>query len=558
MIESIKFRSGGTPQSSSLLLQPTAVTVFVGPNNSGKSIVLNEIGSWSTQGQSEGKVVEQVIFQTLSVEEIVEELQKSLVSPQTDIKQLIASGVNVQLELAPPFGGGTYNYSLTALVRGATSTDPDHQRAYANRRQYFVKQLTGAPRLNLLNPLPIGNLSLDYAENYLAKLFQNDALRHRLRRIVFDAIGEFFVLDHTSEGMLRVKLSKRAPDSAIDEKMLTPEIARFYQGATPIDQASDGIRAFVGILTLLIADEPKITLIDEPEAFLHPALAMRLGTEVCRLVDEAKRLFVSTHSAAFLMGCIQSGAHVSIVRLTYTGGVATTRILEQSKLLHLMRNPLLRSTGVLEGLFYEAVVVTEAAADRAFYQEVNERLRADSDQRGMGNCLFINAQNKQTVWDIVKPLRDLGIPAVGVVDLDMLKDSVIKMLQSASVPSVQQQPLSTLAASIRFALDQVTPDWKTTGGISLLSGETAEAARNLFEQLESYGIFIVRSGELESWLAALGVPTKKEHWLRRMFERMGEDPAAPDYVKPTPGEVWDFIGRIRQWVDNPNRLGIPK
>lgn len=39
-----------------------------------------------------------------------------------------------------------------------------------------------------------------------------------------------------------------------------------------------------------------------------------------------------------------------------------------------MQNPLLRSIGVFNALFYNAVVVTEADADRAFYQEINERL----------------------------------------------------------------------------------------------------------------------------------------------------------------------------------------
>ena len=89
-----------------------------------------------------------------------------------------------------------------------------------------------------------------------------------------------------------------------------------------------------------------------------------------------------------------------------------------------MRNPLLRSIGVLSGLFYEAVVVTESDTDRAFYQEINERLLAESDERGVANCLFLNAQNKQTVWDIVQPLRELGIPAVGVVDVDVTTDRV--------------------------------------------------------------------------------------------------------------------------------------
>jgi hypothetical protein len=73
-------------------------------------------------------------------------------------------------------------------------------------------------------------------------------------------------------------------------------------------------------------------------------------------------------------------------------------------------------------LFFEAVIVCEADSDRAFYQEINERLLAEFDNRGMNNCLFINAQNKQTVWDIVKPLRELGIPTIGIVDIDVLKE----------------------------------------------------------------------------------------------------------------------------------------
>jgi hypothetical protein len=37
---------------------------------------------------------------------------------------------------------------------------------------------------------------------------------------------------------------------------------------------------------------------------------------------------------------------------------------------------MLRSVGVLSGLFFQNVIVTEADADRAFYQEVNDRLIA--------------------------------------------------------------------------------------------------------------------------------------------------------------------------------------
>jgi hypothetical protein len=38
---------------------------------------------------------------------------------------------------------------------------------------------------------------------------------------------------------------------------------------------------------------------------------------------------------------------------------------------------------------------------------------------------------------------------------------------------------------------------------------------------------------------------------------MGENPDAVGYVKPADGDVWDFIGQIKLWIENPTRKGIP-
>jgi hypothetical protein len=167
---------------------------------------------------------------------------------------------------------------------------------------------------------------------------------------------------------------------------------------------SDGVKAFTGIIAEVIAGDPRVLLIDEPEAFLHPALSYKLGFELSRATAGAgKRVFVSTHNPQFVMGCIQAGVPLNIVRLTYRQGVATARVLPSDDIVRLMRNPLLRSTGVLGALFYEFVVVTESDADRAFYQEINERLLRLGGTNGIPNCLFLNAQNKQTVHHIIVP-----------------------------------------------------------------------------------------------------------------------------------------------------------
>ncbi|HJV77993.1 MAG TPA: AAA family ATPase, partial [Paludibacter sp.] len=330
--------------------------------------------------------------------------------------------------------------------------------------------------------------------------------------------------------------------------------------ALDIKFASDGVKAFTGIITTIIAGDPKVILIDEPEAFLHPSLAANLGKEVSNSVNgTSKNLFVSTHSANFLMGCIQSGVPLNIIRLTYSNNSPTARILPSDKVLKLMRHPLLRSTGVLNGLFYEYVIVTEADSDRAFYQEINERLLMFEPDKGIPNCLFLNAQNKQTIHEILRPLREMGIPCAAIVDVDIIKEGGTvwtSLLSSANIPEVTIQSTGTSRGNLKSKFDKKGINFKTQGGVDVLDNSDKEACNNLFDQLDEYGIFAVRTGELESWLRYL--ETKAGHspeWLIEIFQKLGEDPSIPTYIKPTTGDIWDFMLKIKKWFVNPIRKG---
>ena len=241
---------------------------------------------------------------------------------------------------------------------------------------YNTLILDGSNRISLVNEQGAGDLQ-DPPHTSLQVLFHDNVRRKEVRRILHDAFGQYFVIDPTHLGHLRIRLAPRAPQSEEEERGIHEAAVKFHAAALPIEHGSDGVKAFTGMITEIIAGDPAVLLIDEPEAFLHPALAFTLGKEITLAsLGSQKRLFVSTHSPNFVMGCIQSGAPINIVRLTYRGGIATARLLPSEDILRLMRNPLLRSTGVLGGLFYEFVVVTESDADRAFYQEINEALAA--------------------------------------------------------------------------------------------------------------------------------------------------------------------------------------
>ena len=447
--------------------------------------------------------------------------------------------------------------ALLSLLQTPNSNPPALAQQYLS---YNTLMLNGSTRISLVVQQQAGDLQQPPHTSFQV-LFRDDAKRLALRQTMSEAFGTHLVVDPTNLGQLRLRLSSTAPVDHRQERGIDDDSVRFHGAALPIEQASDGVRAFAGIMLEVTAGDPKVILIDEPEAFLHPALAFKLGKEIARSTSGSeKRLFVSTHSPQFVMGCIQSGAPVNIVRLTYRAGVATARVLPSTELVKLMRNPLLRSTGLLSGLFYEFVVVTESDADRAFYQEINERLLANRPDDGIPSCLFLNAQNKQTVQMLIRPLRQLGIPAAAVVDVDVVKDggqTWTDLLSGAHIPSATHQSLASLRSAIKTLFDISDKDMKRDGGIDILSGTDKEAANNLFDQLADYGVFVVRGGELESWLRHLGAAGHGPPWLIDIFEKMGEDPATATYVLPAPGDVWEFIASIRKWLAKPDRKGIP-
>ncbi|WP_210413345.1 ATP-dependent nuclease [Leptospira stimsonii] len=368
------------------------------------------------------------------------------------------------------------------------------------------------------------------------------------------------VIDPTNLGSLRICLSKREPIDSTEEQGLHEAAREFHKNALEVQNASDGVRAFIGMVIETLAGDPKILLLDEPEAFLHPALSNKLGKELVSITTSTeKRFFISTHSPNFLMGCIQSGAPVNIVRLNYRQESASARLLLNEKIVNLMRNPLLRSTGVMSALFYEYVIVTESDADRAFYQEINERLLRFESGRGIPNCLFLNAQNKQTIKTNVKPLRELGIPAAGIVDIDIIKDggSVwMEFLECGSLPTIEKQSLATTRGNLKSKIGDNIDEVKKRG-IDVFNPNTKESAENLLNRLAEYGLFIVPCGELECWLKHLGATGHRPNWLISVFEKMGEDLDNPNYVKPSNTDVWNFLDFIQIWLMNPNRKGIP-
>lgn len=554
MIKTLSLKFGRALGLHPETIHPTPVTVFVGPNNSGKSKILAEINQYCNAGRRNDShvIVDRIDFESFSQESAEKSIKPLILRPKEN--ESIGTG-----QIIVGKRGRRDLVSREDLFDSLLDPDAGTRMFCRFYLSHNTLMLDGGNRIALVNDRESTDLQLD-PQTSLQVLLGDREKREKVRQIVHDAFDTYLVVDPTGLKQLRLRLSSKEPSEA-DEVTVNEKAVEFHGDALPIGKASDGVKAFTGIIMEIIAGDPAVLLIDEPEAFLHPALSFKLGKEIALTSsDSDKHLFVSTHSPHFVMGCIQSGVPINIVRLTYRDDVATARILNSQDLLPLMRNPLLRSTRVLDGLFYEYVVVTESDTDRAFYQEVNERLLRFEPKWGIPNCLFLHAQNKQTVHTVLKPLRNLGIPAAGIVDVDVLKEggkNWTDFLKGGSVPEMEHDSLASLRKKIKDKLDATGRDMKREGGLDLLGESDKEAAQNLCRRLREYGLFIVEKGELESWLPELNASNHGPAWLIEVFQKMGEDPDGESYVRPGTDGVWTFIEQVKRWLSNPQRKGIP-
>lgn len=434
------------------------------------------------------------------------------------------------------------------------------QSGWVNLRGYFkhiqgpVAFLDGKTRLSLIAPESTASLRRKSAEGGMLMRLRNDRKQmDRLRRYVFDAFGLYAALDILELSQLKLVLSEAPLPEGIEDRLDEPA-REFFAAAADLGEFSDGVRTYIGLHAHLLSQECKYAMIDEPEAFLHPPLARRLGANLTTLAAErGTYVFAATHSPDFLMGCLSTGHPINIVRLGYKNGLGSARVLDPERIKEITQDPLLRSSGALSALFYEAVVVCEGASDRAFYAEINNRLiRHDPTYpRRMQSCLFIDVIGKASISRVVDGLRHMGVPVASIVDLDILKDTGVlnKILAALGLHKAEVDSLSSMRGNTLTIFSDRKELLKKGGIAALKKSEERSAVQRFIDNLGNTGIFVPERGELETWLPELGVANiYKSDWPAAIFEKMG---TMDDGIKPGLGDVWSFMRKIAAWLDQP-------
>lgn len=216
--------------------------------------------------------------------------------------------------------------------------------------------MDGRSRFSLTEPSPIQGGS-DEQFSLQSHLYYNPDVKREISQIIHDVFGYHLEVDATDHRDYYFRLSPNPlPDDLLQK--INREAEQAFATMPPIQEAGEGLQSFAGLIAAVTALPYKLVLIDEPEAFLHPPLARRLGRELTETVTSNQTsLVVATHSADFLMGCVEQSLDVTIVRLTFEQDVGTVSTLRPADIEDLMLDPIMRSANVLDALFHRCAMV---------------------------------------------------------------------------------------------------------------------------------------------------------------------------------------------------------
>lgn len=570
MIKKVILKTTKNNEMFSFNAQP--INIIVGPNNSGKSRFLKEMHSDLTSknpnhsiNSDEYKIYDNVLFDPIPLDH----MQRYFLNPEDNNgSSVYLSSENIQRSYFPE---DVFKKFISA------SEDSTSLYNYAGFKKILFDEKTlfldGITRLSSMDfkrfnmDKTIAKYRMKDYDNPIQKAIEDDSIFKRLQSFIFDAFGYYLeIFLNGSEAnfvLLKNELNEHLRLS------IRPETMEILRSGENRDSTSDGRKAYLGIISEILTRDPNLVFLDEPEAFLHPPLSRKIGNVISKIAKtESKQIFVSTHSSDFIMGCIESGTPINIIRLKYDNEIPGVTYLDSDTIREIMVNPLLRSTRVIDGIFYKHVIVTESDSDRAFYQEINNRLLDFKPDWGIEDCLFLNAQNKQTVGVIVSTLRKIGVPAVSILDFDMIKDGgnvFTSYLDSVGIPSSHHSSYSGLKTSIKEPFPTESngnyrnnSEIKTQGLYYLKDSypDIFTLGEKLLRDLKDFGLFVVEKGELESWLPEVQASNHGTKWLIEKFDSMGYNPTDEDYIKPSDDDIWLFIKEIKNWFESPEKNGM--
>lgn len=475
--------------SLSLKLDSGSLVIIVGPNNSGKTTVLNEIEYKLKKPDSENYNVEEIETNINTID-------------YNDLENYFLTDLNLKK---------IKDYGFQKYVGFETSVDVPYSKEKTIIKgdiiSAFVLYVDTITRLNVVKPASNISITNDSLTHPLHYLLRYEHLEQQLNDYVKE-IFDFEIMLHPYAGQKIYLVIGSKSD--LNSTLSRYETVQKYDSMIELEDQGDGVKAYIGVLLILIASCQKVILIDEPENFLHPPQSNKLGKLIGSYSQtKDKQIFITTHSSNFLKGILESNhPNLQLLRISKSHKI---NVLENKLCKDIWNDdPILKSSNLLDGLFHDAVIICESDVDVKFYSLILDQIGTNSK-----DILFVAAYGKEKMAKMQLVLNKLNVENICIADFDALADkSFIQNL--CSVHNIDFNNLKSLYDPIfQFLKDKDKEDIKRAGKQILSSGIQIQYD-NLHTILCDNNIFLVENGELERFVKTK--TGKSGKWLSEVLK----------------------------------------
>ena len=534
VINSIKFNNG-----KEINFKSDDIVLLVGANNVGKSRTLKDLRAILLDSGESTVLVDKVGFQ-------VENFSGDVIGDY--FERNLSRDVH-----------GNYTVMIT----------DDHQYCYNkqeidnvsnNKRNFykvFFSYLSTENRLNITKPIRL-NYSIDRnCFNILKKLESSSEAINSLNAVLESSFEKAIDVYESYEEAHVVKGYKIAESQIINEiiNLNTRDSKSRLKELEELYGQGDGIRSAVAILASLIVNEHSLFLIDEPETFLHPPQAKLIGKNIVEL-SKNKQCFIATHNIDFIKGIVEAdSSRVKILKIDRTGNINAFNLVNNESIVEIANDKNLKYTNILDGLFYNRLVICENESDCKFYAAILESL----DLQKYQNTLFCAVGGKDQFKKVIPLLKELSIQYLIIADIDLINNrgNVKQLLDSIEVNSYdaikekhdkflidfeentnnQVKTQETIKKEINDLFTQekyMSPEsadkikqllknisclklLKTGGKNILPQGDCVSLFNDIKNYLNDRNVFILDCGEIERFVPDVG--GHGNDWLEKVFEK---------------------------------------
>ena len=504
--------SGG----NSFTLDENEKIILVGPNNSGKSQSLREIIGICENGKKERTVV--VTGLEITKAGTIEEL-KLFLEENADYVNSRYRYKNWQIhESHIPFWN--QDYLLNQLHSG------------------FIKNIDANDRLNICNQQNSTSPGQQKTKPQHI-LYDDEALMEKISGLFRRAFGKSLMFDFRGGSKLPIHVGEHPEIQGVVDRVGDTYVQGVRQHPL-LDVQGDGMKSYAGILFEAIVTDLDITLIDEPEAFLHPPQMRKLGETLSSEVRG--QLIVATHSSDILRGFLEgTRGNIRILRIRRDHDTNIVSEASAEIIKELWEKPELRYSNALEGIFHEQTIICEDDSDCRLINSVADHLATCSEGQWQDTA-YVPTGGKHGIPKVASVLRQIGVPVKAVFDIDFLSErSLVKSAVDAfggnweeiepmwfrvdsavrggnkpkSVPQIKIEIKSIIDSSnteelpkgdIIEAMKQ-GKSWsevKRFGVRGIPNGDAQGDFNSLKTSLENIGVYVVPVGEIENFCQEIG------------------------------------------------------